>query len=463
MNNPKQHNRNPISRFIAFWGSIKVSLVLFGIIIIVSIIGTLIPQKEMPMFYIQKYGETGYHLLKISSLIDVYSSWWFICLLFLLGLSTIVCTYSRYSALRRFLRAPQITVSESLFKDNKNAIKITLNIDPASASLQLLQSLGTAGYRAKNKTIENQTYIFAERGIYNRWGNLAAHISIVVILLGAIIGRFGFSEQIAIKEGETVAVPHASFSMHLNKFEVENYPNSEQPKEYRSFIQIFDSGNISSEKIIRVNSPLSYKGITFYQSSYSQSESVKSLSLVVIDKSTNQELEKVSVDLDKTVSIPSQDIKIKIAKFLPDFSMDLATKEPVSKSDQLNNPAVLLEEYQGDKLVGKTWLFANYPDFHGMGKTRFGYQLTGGEFQYYSVLQAVKDPGVPLVYLGFAGLLLGLFFTLFMEHKRIWVVISSTDQGIIINIAGASNRRSNMINKEIELISHEVATALKKR
>lgn len=456
MNNPKQQHRNPISRFIAFWGTIKVSLVLFGIIIIVSIIGTLIPQKEMPMLYIQKYGETGYHLLKVSSLIDVYSSWWFIFLLFLLGLSTIVCTFNRYSALKRFLSTPQIIVSESLFKDNKNTIKITVNADPASASLQLLQSLDNAGYRTKSQSIENQTYVFAEKGIYNRWGNLAAHISIVLILLGAIIGRFGFSEQMAIKEGETVAVPHASFSMHLNKFEVENYPNSEQPKDYRSFIQIIDGDKQSPEKIIRVNSPVSYQGITFYQSSYGQSESVKSLSLVVIDKTNNQELEKVSVDLDKTVSIPSQDIKLKIAKFLPDFTMDLATKEPISKSDQLNNPAVLLEEYQGDKLIGRTWIFANYPDFHGMGKTRFGYQLTGGEFQYYSVLQVVKDPGVPLVYLGFAGLLLGLFFTLFMEHKRIWVLINKADNGILINLVGQSNRRGSQIKKELELLTQSI-------
>jgi cytochrome c biogenesis protein len=336
----KPNKRNPISRFISFWGSIKISLVLFGIIIIVSIIGTFIPQKEPAMFYIKNYGAPGYQLFKSISLIDVYGSWWFILILFLLGFSTIVCAYNRYTVLKRFLGTPQIIVSESLFKDNKNAIKITAALEPAAASLQLLQNLDQAGYRAKSQLVENQTYLFAEKGIFNRWGNLAAHFSIVLILLGAIIGRFGFSQQLAIKEGETVAIPQASFQMHLNKFEVENYPDSNQPKDFRSFVHIVDGAIVSPEKIIRVNSPLTYKGITFYQSSYGQSEAVKSLTLSIIDKVTNKELDKVSVDLDKTVTIPGQDIRINIAKFIPDFTMDLATKEPISKSDQLNNPAV---------------------------------------------------------------------------------------------------------------------------
>lgn len=462
MNNQKQIKRTIISRFLSFWGSIKVTLVLFGIIIIASIIGTLIPQKELAMFYIDKYGQIGYYIIRNLGLINIYNSWWFILLLFLLGFATTVCAFYRYTVLKRFLGSPQIIVSESLFKDNKNVIKITAALDPAVASLQLLQNLELAGYRAKSQSIENQTYLFAERGIYNRWGNLAAHFSIVLILLGAIIGRFGFSQQLAIKEGETVAVPKSSFRMHLNKFEVENYPDSSQPKDFRSFVQLLDGDMVSPEKIIRVNSPLTYKGITFYQSSYGQSETVKSLTLAVIDKQTNKQLETVSVDLGKIVSIPGQNIQIKIAKFLPDFTMDLSTKEPISKSEELNNPAVLLEEYQGNKMVGKTWIFANFPDFHAVGKTKFGYQLSGGEFQFYSVLQVVRDPGIPFVYFGFAGLLLGLFFSLFTEHKRIWAIVRSTDKGVMVNITGASNRRNNMIYKELEIICHGVTEVLRK-
>lgn len=40
------------------------------------------------------------------------------------------------------------------------------------------------------------------------------------------------------------------------------------PKEYRSDLTILDQGREILRKSIKVNAPLTYKGVTFYQSSY---------------------------------------------------------------------------------------------------------------------------------------------------------------------------------------------------
>ena len=61
------------------------------------------------------------------------------------------------------------------------------------------------------------------------------------------------------------------FTVKCTDFRVSLYPSG-QPKEYASDIEILDDkGNILKQGRIRVNEPLSYKGIYFYQSSYGRS------------------------------------------------------------------------------------------------------------------------------------------------------------------------------------------------
>ncbi|MDI6783901.1 MAG: cytochrome c biogenesis protein ResB [bacterium] len=474
-------HRSIESRFFGFFGSIKVTLVLFGLVIVASIIGTLIPQNESAQVYIHQYGIPLYQLFRITGIIDMYSSWWFITLLSLLGLTTVVCTYNRYTVLKRFLGAPQVLVPEHIFSNPKNSMQFKTKAEIAEFTSSLLHTLHKSGYQARSQTANERMYLFGEKGLLNRWGNLLVHISIVLILFGAIVGRFGFNYTLTAVEGETVAVQtpsppwvlsmfkvlhplgihytpkqQADFQFHLNKFEVETYPNSRQPKDFRSFITLIRNGQPRLEKIIRVNHPLTYQGITFYQNSYGETRTVKSLALALRDSQTKKELGTIPAEIGQAVPIPGQNLQIKVAKFFPDFTMDLASKQPTSKSDELNNPAALIEEYAGDKLVGNTWIFARFPSFHAEGKTSYTYELVDARFKLYSVLQVAKDPGVPLIYLGFTGLILGLLFTLFMEHRRVWVTMSKIESGTLVRFAGVSNRRVHQMVKELEKFRQQI-------
>jgi cytochrome c biogenesis protein len=474
-------HRSLVSRFLGFWGSIKVTLVLFGLVIAASIVGTLIPQKESAQVYIHQYGIPLYQLFRITGIIDIYSCWWFITLLSLLGLATAVCTYNRYTVLKRFLGAPQVIVSEHIFSNPKSSIECKTETNVEEVTSSLLQTLQKSGYQAQSQTKNDRMYLFGEKGLLNRWGNLLAHISIVLILLGAIVGRFGFNYTLTAIEGETVEVQtpspswlvsalhflrplginytpkqRAEFQFHLNKFEVETYPNSRQPKDFRSFITLIQNGHPVSEKIIRVNQPLSYQGITFYQNSYGETKEVKSLILTLRDSQTKKEVKTIELEIGQSVQIPEQNIQIKLAKFYPDFTMDLAAKQPVSKSNEMNNPAAFIEEYEGTKLIDATWIFARFPDFHATGKTKYTYEINDARVKLYSVLQVVKDPGVPLIYLGFTGLILGLIFTMFMEHRRVWIMMQKAESRTVVRFAGASNRRVHQMKSELDKLVKQV-------
>ena len=119
--------------------------------------------------------------------------------------------------------------------------------------------------------------LYAEKGNYSRLGVYITHLSILVILAGAMIGLFlGFNAFLNLPEGETTSVAYKDrgtevplgFELRCDNFEVDYYPESDMPKAYKSWLTVFKNGKEVMKKVISVNDPLTYEGITFYQSSF---------------------------------------------------------------------------------------------------------------------------------------------------------------------------------------------------
>jgi cytochrome c biogenesis protein len=85
-------SENSIWRFFA---SVKLALFTLLILSVTSIIGTLIPQKNPPDFYLQEYGVNMARFFQILDVPNMYNSWWFVSLLLLFSVNLIVCTIDR--------------------------------------------------------------------------------------------------------------------------------------------------------------------------------------------------------------------------------------------------------------------------------------------------------------------------------------------------------------------------------
>jgi cytochrome c biogenesis protein ResB len=116
-----------------------------------------------------------------------------------------------------------------------------------------------------------------------KWGFLAIHLSLIVILTGAftthVIGKEG---MIHIREGESLdymtvrtnrgeSSQQLPFRLELLKFTMERYPGSSSPSGFESLIRIHD-GNQSFERKISMNNVLDYKGYRFFQASFDSDE-----------------------------------------------------------------------------------------------------------------------------------------------------------------------------------------------
>jgi len=247
-------------------------------------------------------------------------------------------------------------------------------------------------------------------------GSLLSHASILIILIGALVGMFfGQKGLIKIGEGEEVSCfaskdkrhIEMGFSIRLDKF---IYSEHIDPKE---------------KLLVYSSSP---------------------------DKGRGPVAE-IPAEIGIESDIADTGYKIKVLRYLPDFAMDITTKVAASRSAIPNNPAI---EVRLKSKAGKDstfWVFARFPDMHQKADPNFKFvyhwvgrrpkdfiskvtvlkgpeevisadirvnePLRFGGYTFFqssydtenlewSGLQVVKDPGVGVVYAGFVLLIAGL-------------------------------------------------------
>ena len=275
-------------------------MVLLLTIAVASIAGTLIPQNESIPFYLTKYGEPVYRIFSTLDIFDMYNSWWFHSLLVLLTANIVVCSVDRLPGTWKAVFPKSSTPNPSKFRNlmNKETFESRLSLDALTESCRKLVAGGFAGGGIQ-QTSEG-FFILGEKGRWTRFGVYAVHLSIILLLVGALIGSmFGFDGYVNIAEGEAVSAvklrnsggfQKLDFQLRCDAFKVTFYPSG-SPKEYRSSMTVIEQGKSVLHKEIIVNSPLRYKGINIFQSSYGQ-VSPDRVVLSLIDNATGKEFKK---------------------------------------------------------------------------------------------------------------------------------------------------------------------------
>ena len=124
-------------------------------------------------------------------------------------------------------------------------------------------------------------YMAVKCRMWKRMAVCALHSAILLILFGAMLtmftGQHGKMQlepnrpnsHFFIKEKGEVRKTALPFSLTLDRFEIENYPNSDKPKDYLSYLRLSD-GKTQKEVVISMNHILRHKHYRFYQSDYDE-------------------------------------------------------------------------------------------------------------------------------------------------------------------------------------------------
>ncbi len=122
-------------------------------------------------------------------------------------------------------------------------------------------------------------YYMIKAGLYKKMSVLVLHLSLLIILAGAMITRFnGKTGTVHLRHGSEIGMFNCEeikhplplpFTMKLKEFRVEYYPGTSSPSNYVSVVEVKDNDSGENfEKTISMNNILKYKGYRFYQSSF---------------------------------------------------------------------------------------------------------------------------------------------------------------------------------------------------
>jgi cytochrome c biogenesis protein len=429
--------------------SLRLTIALLIILAVASIFGTVIPQNAAPEEYLQVYKISTYKILKILGFLDMYHAGWFLFLLALLSLNLVACSLKRFRISWRFFSHPQERLEEDQWKALPGSRKFSGKGLLAESLPPYREALSRVFSRPKVLEDFKDYHLFAEKGKFSRLGVYFIHLSVLVILAGALIGSFfGFRGNVNIVEGEAAdkvilrsegqAQP-LGFSVRLDKFNVSLYPSG-APKEFKSTLTILEGDRPVVREPIRVNHPLTYKGISFYQSSYGVAGVQKAV-LNIKDREARRELA-VPAQMGIKTEIPGSASAFLLARFIPDF--------------QGMGPALQMIFFEPNHPHENFWILQNHPELAEKQPGRYAFTIQEIEPKYYSGLQVTKDPGVWVVWVGCFLMMGGFYMTFLLSHRRVWVRLTEKGGGTWVEIAGSSHRDRAGFEKELEKIEQEL-------
>ncbi len=453
----KANSSDTISRVWKFFTSVKLTVVLLLSLAVTSIIGTVIPQSGTASEYFHKYGELRYKILSfldsIFDIFDMYHSWWFQLLLLLLTINIIICSIDRMKATWKiiFVKIPPFNVSRFRQLEYKKEFSESSMPDELEQIYKPVISR-SYGYSRIEQT-DSGFCLFAEKWRWTRIGVYIVHLSIILMLLGALIGSiFGFEGFVNISEGESAKKINLrnTTEMHLLDFEIKcedfslSFYDSGAPKEYRSSLVIIENGKPVLKKDIIVNDPLRYKGINIFQSSYGTLPP-REVTLSFTIRETGMEYKKKAA-INKPVEIPGG-----LGTFIiKDYSSSAGFKgHNIGEAfmgiltPKIGNPLNIL-------------LPLRFPSFDKMRKGDVIIAVASHNHEYYTGLQVTKDPGVWVVYSGFILMIIGCFVTFFMSHQRLCIEVTGKGNRSMVMVAGTSNKNKMGMQRKIEILSEKL-------
>ena len=407
-----------------FFCSLKLTLFLLISLALTSIIGTILPQGTLPPEYVAQISPTKLQIYSKLGFFDMYHSWWFITLLYVFSLNLVSCSIKLLPHVFKFISEPALVLGEGVRNSFSLKKEISFSGSIEKGKERLSEFLGKEFSSPVITEHNGEYHLFAQKTAWCRLGVYVVHFSILVIFIGAIIGSlFGYKGFVTIVEGSSVNYFEArngqrlplGFDLLCEKFNVEFYATG-APKEFRSTLTVLENGKpvpgYSQVKVI-VNEPLTYKGITFYQSSYGQASEGSEHYFTVTPRNggTPEKItarEGTAVALKDGTTFKLLEATQEVRQFAPGFSGPAARIEVTRKGEA---PQVFIS-------------FKNYPDVNAQRGDALIFGYEGTNAKQYTGLQVANDPGVWVVWLGCALMVIGISVAFFMSHKRIWVVVS---------------------------------------
>lgn len=396
---------------------LRFSIFILLLISFCSIAGTVVEQDQSIELYKINYplarpvfGFLSWDLIIRFGLDHVYKTWWFLTLIFLFGLSLILCSFLQQLPSLKVARRCQFFRTTKQFYGLK--ISTVLN------NLSFNKILSRIRFN-KYSIFQQKDILYCYKGLVGRIAPIAVHFSMILILLGTIIGSlFGFKAQEIVPKTENFHIQNIlnngpltnipKTAARVNDFWI-TYTKKKTVAQFYSNISILDNqGNETDRKTIRVNYPLIYKDVYYYQTDWNL----------------------IGLRLQNS---NSQLIEYPLTNILNNQAKVWLTWIPSDPSFEQGVIVIV------DNLEGYCSVYNEIGQFLGNVElneiANSGQSITLVDIISSTGLQIKTDPGIFMIYLGFFFLMLSTLIS-YITYSQIWVVQKNRK----IFIGGNTNR-----------------------
>jgi cytochrome c biogenesis protein len=396
---------------------LRFAIFILLLISFCSIAGTIIEQDQSIETYKMNYPLTNpvfgfltWDRILQFGLDHVYKTWWFFSLILLFGISLISCTFLQQLPSLKIARRCQFFRTTGQFY----RLKFSTILNNFSFNKILLRIKDN-----KYSIFQQKNIIYCYKGLIGRIAPIIVHFSMILVLLGTIIGSlFGFKAQEIVPKTETFHIQNIlnngqltvvpKTSARINDFWI-TYTKNKTISQFYSDVSILDNqGNETNRKTISVNYPLISNSIYYYQTDWN----------LIGLRFQNLKNEIVEYPL---INVFSNQSKVWLTW--------------ISNNASLNEGIITII----DNLEGYCSVYNENGQFLGnieLNETiNFKVPLTLLEIISSTGLQIKTDPGIPIIYLGFFFLMLSTLIS-YITYSQIWIIQKNQQ----IFIGGNTNR-----------------------
>lgn len=464
--------------------SMRTAIVLLVLLALTAVPGSLLPQRGVASdpaavanFYRQHPDLSPW--LDRLSLFNVYSAPWFAAVYVLLLVSMTGCVVPRCAQLWRDFRAAPPPAPRRLSRETGHRRgDAAATTDPLNAAAAYL--------RARRFRVTSTGHeVRAEKGRSRELGNLAFHLSLLVLLFGVAGGKlFGYEGRVALVEGTTFANVASSYDaltpapwadvnglepleVTLDDFEAEFETEGARFGEPRSFEAAvsYEGDEENGTFTVRPNRPLDINGTKFFLTGHGYAPE-----LTVRDGNGDVAASGPTIFLPVDQAFTSDGVvKVPDARPAPLALQGLFLPTAVEGPDGMGvsafpdqvNPIVQLMAFTGDLGLDDGTTQSVYElDFTDLEQVRDGegkpwrVRLAPGEtvqlpdglgsvtfdgLSRFANFQVARDPGKEVSLVAAILLMLGLTASLAVPRRRIWV--RRNDDGTVELAARSLSRR----------------------
>ena len=469
--------RFPASRLRSLWTRLRsreMALALLAVVILAAIAGTLVPQSALTASAAydawQAANPLGAALAEAIGLTHVYQSWWFLSLLGLLFLSLLACTLSR---IRQVWKLDRIRHHEG--REVPYWVCMPQNHVPVpgmSAEVALAAAaaaLADAGYQVRRDATRG--HLVAEKGRLGVWGSTVLHVGIMIILLGGVCsgagkmaGYFELAEgqaftdrhdaYLQIDEGPLFGERHPEFQVRLERVEADHWENG-QLRGITSFVTLRSPQGDVQPATLGIDHPLSYQGATIYQANRYGFAALLTLRDAQGKTVTSGY---VNFPTPKEPSGPA----------FNRFAVPMTSLQAEADLHLASAGTLVSAEVWRQAQPEQPWLYLFLRDASGatvyQGTLGQGeavpagaYSLSFSGLAHWAGFPLVRDPGIPIIYAGFALCALGAALVYLLVPKRAWVWLVTSNAGqSLLCIGGRADRFQPAFTEEIQELAAQI-------